>query len=482
MKKRKFRALAALCVSFALVGGIVGVTAFADADLPTVIYDHEEEQFVFRNIGVESNELQEGFPNLFQNLDGVMPGDEVSQEIRVTATGLGSGSAMISLRAEPVSTKENPTSTNAAYATLLDADGADEDGDGQPDGVRLTVTNLRNGKEISGSLGQGVDLGRLYSGDELALKVTLDIPVTVGNELQGLQATVGWVFTAAYRSGGSSGGGDGDGDGGTEIPEETVPLAPLPELESQDHFAYIVGRDDGLVHPAAQITRGEVATIFFRLLTDGSRDYYWGDVSPFTDVVEGAWYKNAVVTLNNAGIIYGRGNGIFDPNAPITRAEFASIATRFFGGGYDGPDLFSDISGHWAQDAINKAADRGIVNGYVDGTFRPDQNISRAEAIAMINRTLDRRPHEDHLLEGMTTWPDNMDTDAWYYVDIQEATNSHDFDPSELVEGEAQYEIWTELLPEPDWTALERQWAAEHQADDAEDVTYVTSRENAAEN
>ena len=261
---------------------------------------------------------------------------------------------------------------------------------------------------------------------------------------------------ASFYKKSSGGGGGGGGGGSTEVPEEPVPLDPLPELVKGDHFAYIVGRDDGMVHPEAQITRGEVATIFFRLLTEESRDYYWNTVSPFPDVAEDAWYKTAVATLSRAEIVHGRSDGTFAPDAAITRAEFASIATRFFGGTYEGKDLFSDIQGHWAQDAINLAADRGIVNGYVDGTFRPDQPISRAEAIAMINRTLDRRPHADHLLDDMIVWKDNMDEDAWYYLDIQEATNSHDFKPSKSEKGEAQYEIWTELLPNPDWSALYR--------------------------
>ena len=163
-----------------------------------------------------------------------------------------------------------------------------------------------------------------------------------------------------------------------------------------------------------------------------------------------AWFNKAVSTLTNAKIIYGRSGGIFDPNAPITRAEFAAMAVRFFGSGSDGPDMFSDISGHWAQDAINKAANEGIISGYTDGTFRPDNNITRAEAISIINRVLDRRPHADHLLDGMTTWPDNMDTSAWYYTAIQEATNSHDFVTKDRV-----YESWTDLNRAPDWSRYE---------------------------
>ena len=155
------------------------------------------------------------------------------------------------------------------------------------------------------------------------------------------------------------------------------------------------------------------------------------------------------------------------------------MAVRFFGSGFDGPDMFSAISGHWAQDAINKAANEGIISGYTDGTFRPDNNITRAEAISIINRVLDRRPHADHLLDGMTTWPDNMDTSAWYYTAIQEATNSHNYDPSEeRDENDNQFEIWTELLPVRDWATLERAWTDSNASANPGDVMYVSSSES----
>ena len=158
------------------------------------------------------------------------------------------------------------------------------------------------------------------------------------------------------------------------------------------------------------------------------------------------------------------------------------MAVRFFGGGYEGEDLFSDIDGHWAQDAINQAANQGIVSGYPDGTFRPDNNITRSEAISIINRVLDRRPEKDHLLaeEDMITWPDNMDTSTWYYADIQEATNSHDYDPSEERDEEGnQYEIWTGSLPVRDWITLERAWTNSNESVNPGDVMFVTSRESA---
>ena len=226
----------------------------------------------------------------------------------------------------------------------------------------------------------------------------------------------------------------------------------------RDSFAYIIGRDDGLVHPEAEITRAEVATIFFRLLTEDSRGHYWSQSNSYGDVDAGAWYNNAVSTLSNAGILYGKPGNLFDPDASITRAEFAAIAVRFFGGEYEGEDQFSDIGGHWASNEINRAYMNDLVKGYTDGTFRPDNDITRAEAITIINRVLERAPHKDYLLDDMITWPDNTDTAKWYYADVQEATNSHNYDPKYDKDGNV-YEVWTGLRPVRDWAALERAWS-----------------------
>ena len=230
-----------------------------------------------------------------------------------------------------------------------------------------------------------------------------------------------------------------------------------PELNTEDHYAYIVGYEDGSVQPEGDITRAEVATIFFRLLTDESRNEFWSQTNNYSDVSEDAWYNNAVSTLSNAGIIDGYEDGTFKPDGNITRAEFATIAVRFFEATYDGGDLFSDIAGHWAQDYINEAANAGIVDGYPDGTFRPQQYITRAEAMTMVNRTIDRHPDADHLLDDMITWPDNPET-AWYYEQVQEATNSHEYTMNTDDE-QNPYEIWTELLPNRDWSELEKAWS-----------------------
>ena len=261
-----------------------------------------------------------------------------------------------------------------------------------------------------------------------------------------------------------------------EIETPVDPITPIrpsvdpdkPELNTEDHYAYIVGYPDGNVKPEGNITRAEVATIFFRLLTDESRDEFWSQTNPYSDVSEDDWYNNAVSTLTNAGIIDGYEDGTFKPNGNITRAEFATIAVRFFEATYEGENLFPDIDGHWAQDYINEAANAGIVDGYPDGTFGPQKLITRAEAMTMVNRTIDRHPHEDHLLADMIVWPDNPET-AWYYEQVQEATNSHEYTMNTDDE-QNPYEIWTELLPVRDWAQLEKEWSDAHSGQSGGDV------------
>ena len=227
----------------------------------------------------------------------------------------------------------------------------------------------------------------------------------------------------------------------------------VPErLNGDDHFAYIIGRDDGLVHPEATITRAEVATIFFRLLTDEARAEYLTETSPFHDVAPDAWYATAVATMEAMGIVEGRAPAVFDPEAPITRGEFAAIAARFDSAPYDGADRFTDIGGHWAAEYINQAAVKGWVEGQPDGSFAPDRSISRAEAMTLVNRVLGRLPETaDDLLDGMITWPDNP-PDAWYYLAVQEATNSHDYGRK----ADTVHETWTGLQPVEDWTRYEQ--------------------------
>lgn len=244
-----------------------------------------------------------------------------------------------------------------------------------------------------------------------------------------------------------------------------------PSLNTKDHYGYIIGypvdyytgepttdQTKKPVRPEGNITRAEVATIYFRMLTDESRTKFWSQSSPYADVKKEAWFNNAVCTLSNAGIINGYEDGSFRPNGYITRAEFATIAARFFDATYDGKDLFPDIDGHWAKDYINKAADKGFVNGYEDGTFRPDRNITRAEAVTLVNRTLDRHPDQNYFTKDMLVWPDNMDTTKWYYADMQEATNSHKYQMLTKSD-KSKYEKWTKTLPIRDWEAFEKAWS-----------------------
>ncbi len=235
----------------------------------------------------------------------------------------------------------------------------------------------------------------------------------------------------------------------------------LPQLNKQDHVAYIIGYEDDTVRPEKNITRAEVATIFFRLLTDESRSYYWSQTNSFSDVSKEHWFNNAISTMANAGIVNGYPDGTFRPNAPITRAEFAAIAARFSDVIYDGKSGFSDVlATHWAYDEIALAQHLGWINGYPDNTFRPDQYITRAEAMTLINRVLERAVEEEHMLPDMITWVDNR-PDAWYYEAVQEATNSHTYvRTGKLVPGQGfYYEDWIVIVTPPDWAALEKTWS-----------------------
>ena len=230
-------------------------------------------------------------------------------------------------------------------------------------------------------------------------------------------------------------------------------LTMLEVLNKEDHFNYIIGTPEGLSLPTANVTRAEVATIFFRLMTDDARAKFDSLDNNFSDVAKGKWYNRAISTLAKAGIIKGDPAGTYRPDDPITRAEMAAIIARF-GDFKEGGKTFSDISGHWAQKYIELAASNGWINGNPDGTFKPNNNITRAETVAMINRVLDRQTKDvsDLLpVSQMTNWSDNMDTAKWYYRDMQEATNNH---KAERV-GNSIYEKWTEKLPDIDWASYQ---------------------------
>lgn len=223
-------------------------------------------------------------------------------------------------------------------------------------------------------------------------------------------------------------------------------------LNKTDHFAYVIGYPDGTVHPNGQITRAEVATIFFRLLRDEVRDGAFTTSNTYSDVAYGKWYNNPISTMSALGIITGYPDGTFKPNKPITRAEFAAIAARFDETQSGKSATFSDVIGHWAAKEIGIAYANEWIKGYPDGTFKPDQNITRAEAMTMINRVLERKPESPaDLLTNMNKWTDNMDTSKWYYLDVQEATNSHAYTRKTF-----NYELWRQMLPDPDWSRYER--------------------------
>ena len=241
------------------------------------------------------------------------------------------------------------------------------------------------------------------------------------------------------------------------IPDIPVtPAEPVYEpnwLNTTDHFGYIIGYEDGTIRPDASITRAEVATIFFRLLTDEARDKFWTETNSYTDVAPTAWYNNAVSTLSRMGILGGYEDGSFRPNASITRAEFAKIAVSFFE--YEdisAENIFTDVAaGSWYENFVAVAAKLGLIEGYAGNVYRPNESITRAEACTIINRTLGRAPDAEHLLpeSQMNTWPDNR-PGVWYYAQLQEATNSHEYKWS------GDIEHWIQKLPERDWDALQR--------------------------
>lgn len=323
--------------------------------------------------------------------------------------------------------------------------------------VALTYSvKLVNPKSASGTYGQyDEDGSKNYSGlytNNSATLYPMDSKGQSGVPENFLKPTVSYTV-----SGGNSGGNNGGNS--------------KPSLNTKDHYGYIIGypvdyytgqpttdQTKKPVRPEGKITRAEVATIYFRMLTDESRTKFWSQNSGYSDVKAGDWFNNAVSTLSNAGIIAGYEDGSFRPNGYITRAEFATIAARFFDVTYNGKDLFPDISGHWAKDYINQAANKGFVNGYEDGTFKPDRNITRAEAVTLVNRTLDRHPDKNHFTKDMLMWPDNMDQTKWYYADMQEATNSHTYQMKENSD-KTKYENWTKTLPIRNWEALEKAWS-----------------------
>ena len=244
--------------------------------------------------------------------------------------------------------------------------------------------------------------------------------------------------------------------------EEYVPEQPTSDylipglwLNTNDHYSYLIGYSDGTVRPNGKITRAEVATIFFRLLDDDTRAKYWSSKNDFSDVSADKWYNNAVSTLCNMGVIGGYADGTFRPDAPISRAEFAKIAVSFTqNNGSAVYNYFTDVkTTDWFAPYVTAAKDAGLIEGYSDGSFKPESKITRAEACAIVNRTLGRKPSKAHMkISDRIDWPDVQTTD-WFYEAIMEATNSHTYQMGKRVE------TWNDKLPQRDWAALETGWA-----------------------
>ena len=244
--------------------------------------------------------------------------------------------------------------------------------------------------------------------------------------------------------------------------EEYVPEQPTTDylipglwLNTNDHYSYLIGYSDGTVRPNGKITRAEVATIFFRLLDDDTRAKYWSSKNDFSDVSADKWYNNAVSTLCNMGVIGGYADGTFRPDAPISRAEFAKIAVSFTqNNGSAVYNYFTDVkTTDWFAPYVTAAKDAGLIEGYSDGSFKPESKITRAEACAIVNRTLGRKPSKAHMkISDRIDWPDVQTTD-WFYEAIMEATNSHTYQMGKRVE------TWNDKLPQRDWAALETGWA-----------------------
>lgn len=265
------------------------------------------------------------------------------------------------------------------------------------------------------------------------------------------------TYTASYDATRKSTGGGGGGNRPVNPPEEDlddpdVPLADLPMLNQTDHFAYIIGKPDGMVHPLGNITRAEVVTIFFRIMTEEARSENWKETNEFSDVTEGMWYNHAVSTAVNAGLIKGMPDGTFGGDRNITRAEFATIAARFLDTASQPAETFTDIEGHWAEADINRATVAGWIKGVGDGKFNPDAYITRAEVMTLVNRMLNRKFDETNTLADMVVWPDNTDKDIWYYGDVQEATNDHEYERK----AGTLTETWTKITEPRDWSELEK--------------------------
>lgn len=374
MKHKKLTMIVALVLVVALAAGL-GIWATGETNVPTVTYydgsDGNGARFTFTHTGDGSD------TNLFPNFSNCMPGDSLTQTIRVQADGKnGVQGAKIYLRAEIDGDASAKEGSAISYNDVLDHIGMTVSKDGVVIASNKTA-KLFSQLDAADGLKSNVFIAEVGpKTDPVDLDVTIDVDPAMGNAFQEAAAHITFVFSVEDNE------------------------LPPPPLELDKHDAYICGYPDGTVKPERQITRAEVATIFYRLLQDEARENVWSRTNSYSDVASGAWYNSAVSTLTNAGIL----------------------------------------------------------TGYEDGTFRPNQNIKRDEAMKIINKVLFRTPDKEHFLPDMIKWPDNSNTDAWYYTDVQEATNNHDY---ERVNNTSP-ETWTKITPARDWKALEAELAQKY--------------------
>ena len=406
---------------------------YSDSVTPANVTPIPKENFVF-DIWTKDNGETGVNPFVAQTLNG---GDKVTYTAHFAADKIGSENK-----------PDNIPDKYQAVVTYKVVGGTWKDGktDDQVQVFTLKTKNKETGvwEDVTPAptLGNTIPTGMISSYSRTASQswdkdITKDTKVT---------ESVTYTYTFTKKSSGGGGGG------GSHKPTVTIPDDVPTGLNGDDHYAYIVGYPDSTVRPQNGITRAEVATIFFRLLTDETRTANATKTNNYADVSSDKWYNQAVSTLSAMGIIKGDSRGNFNPNAPITRAEFAAIAARFDKTEDVAAASFGDVATHWAKPEISVAANNGWINGYTDGTFHPDSRITRAEAMAMINRVLQRLPESKaDLLDGMIQWSDNADTSKWYYLAVQEATNSHYY---ELKAN--QHEKWTKLRENRDWTELEK--------------------------
>ena len=412
-----------------------------------------------------------GYTANYLNSTGTITGSGSGDTAVVVNVPEGEGALVISKTVNGGSTAQeftftvNLTGADGAYAYTGSKTGTIKSGETVTlkNGESIAINNLPAGAGYQITEKAAANYKTAISGNDALMAGTVSGSTASGTVVGGSAAVA--HYTNTYTGGGSSGGGGGGSSGGGSKPD-TV-------LNTDDHYSYIIGYKDGMLRPYGTITRGEVATIFFRMLTDETREKYWCQTNSYADCDSDLWCNNAISTLTNMGIIDGYQDGLFRPYGKITRAQFAKIAVGFFETTkeeYKG--YFTDVpEDAWYTSYVEAAARVGLVQGFDNDTFQPDTNITRAQACVIVNRALDRKPQKDHLLpqSKMVTWPDCEPGD-WFYADMQEATNSHDYKWLTSGSDKKYLEEWTEKLPQRDWAAFEHAWATAHSAPGGEVV------------